>query len=137
MWQVHKYIETGFNALLLLYEVMHLLALRILNSDLWIQLCEKQKRCRDAARSLVDEMDDFLKYRAEDLAEMLTKSEDTRKAFNSVAKAFGEITEIIKKYNKGMIVSLLRRCIIISILSITKIKPRGQVMHSLKTTKFN
>ena len=60
-------------------------------------------------------MDDLLKYRVEDLSEMLVKSADTREAFKSIVEVFEEATKLIKKADKGMIKSLFRKYITVFI----------------------
>ena len=70
-------------------------------------------------------MDDLLKYRVEDLSEMLVKSADTRGAFKSIVEVFGEATKFVKKADKGMIKSLLRKYITVFIPFSAKPTHRG------------
>lgn len=76
-------------------------------------------------------MDDLLKYRAEDLAEMLVTNADTRVAFKSIVEVFDEITKLIKKQDKGMIKSLFRKYITMMILFITKPLDRRCIHRNL------
>ena len=70
-------------------------------------------------------MDDLLKYRVEDLSEMLVKSADTREAFKSIVEVFEEATKLIEKEDKGMIKGLLRKCITVFIPFSAKPTHRG------------
>ena len=73
------------------------------------QLCEKQKACRDAARKLVEEMDDLLTYGVDRLEDMLKSNPTTKKAFQVVAEVFEEISTVIEKENKGIMTSFIRK----------------------------
>ena len=80
---------------------------------------------RDAARGLVGEMDDFLQYEVDELADMLVKNTDTKLAFGIIVKLFDEITELIKEQDKGMITSLIREWIILFALNFYECKYTG------------
>ena len=73
-----------------------------------MQLLEKQKTIRDAARKLVEEMDDLLNYGVDRLEDMLKSNPTTKKAFQAIAEVFEEISTVIEKENKGVMASLFR-----------------------------
>lgn len=74
----------------------------------WMQLFEKQRSCRNAARKLVEEMDDLLIYGVDKLEDMLKINIHTRRAFQSVAGVFEELSAVIQEENKGMVAGFFR-----------------------------
>lgn len=68
-----------------------------------------QKRYRDAARSLVDEMDDLLSYGVEEMGDALSVNSSTKAAFRSTVSAIEGISKFIEEQNTGMTGSLFRK----------------------------
>ena len=76
-----------------------------------LQACEKQEKCRDAARHLVDEMDDFLRFGYEELEPELRSREKTRDIVAEIAKLIKDTCDYIIKNNKNMARTFLRTSI--------------------------
>ena len=73
-----------------------------------LQACEKQEKCRDAARDLVKEVDDFLSYGYEELELELKERKETREIVKRIAELIEKICEYIVKSNKNMLKTFFR-----------------------------
>ena len=72
------------------------------------QACEKQEKCRDAARALVDELDDFLQPGYEELEPELKERKETRETIIKIANLIKDICDYIIKNNKNMFRTFFR-----------------------------
>lgn len=107
--QLHRFIEGACNAFLLLYRVMHSSCPCSQMAYLSKQLCERQKNCRDAARKLVDEMDDVLTYGVGKLGGSLKANPNTRRAFTKLADAIANLYELIIQEDRGAVKGFFRK----------------------------
>ena len=73
-----------------------------------LQICEKQEKCRDAARDLLSEVDDFLRFGFEKLELELKERKETREIVGEIAKLITEISVYIIKNNKNMFKTFFR-----------------------------
>ena len=81
-------------------------------------------------------MDDLLQYQVEDLADMLVRNADTKLAFGTIVKLFGEITELIKEQDKGIMASLIRKWIILFTLNCYECQCAGDAFTASYETRL-
>ena len=73
-----------------------------------LQACEKQEKCRDAARDLLQEVDDFLSFGYEELELELKERRETQKIVIKIAELITQICNYIVENNKNMFKSFFR-----------------------------
>ena len=69
------------------------------------QACEKQEKCRDAARALVYEVDDLLDLNYEELELELKRQKETRAIVVKITKLITWTSDYIIKNNKNIFIS--------------------------------
>ena len=89
-----------------------------------LQACEKQEKCRDAARDLLNGLDDFLRFGFEKLEPELKERRETRKIVGEIARLITEISVYIIKNNRNMFKTFFRMSANPSLLEIVFIGHR-------------